>query len=218
MRRYKTVARILLIFSVVNVALATPPVVVREIQQVRVDVVDVTAVSEKRDSNNEEGTAGPDVSTGGSTHYGFDPGSTYESGRYSSASTPPAMLGSNRPSLASFSESSRWPAGPPPSPQEPQPSQPTHPAEPAEPAREKFLSDHLKAKMKDYAVLGLVTGVFDGISNSLSSEIQGTVAPAAYVSASSSLHLSCHGPESQPNILTFMIFPSVRQLGISANF
>jgi hypothetical protein len=55
---------------------------------------------------------------------------------------------------------------------------------PLNPLNLRARSDHLKAKMKDYAVVGLVTGVLDGIVNSLSNKIYSMIVFGAYVSAS----------------------------------
>jgi hypothetical protein len=65
---------------------------------------------------------------------------------------------------------------------------------------EKFFTEELKQKMKDYAVLGTVVGVSTGVINGMQKEIMGTVSPGAYVSTLPSL--SCrHLTESK--ILTY---------------
>jgi hypothetical protein len=51
---------------------------------------------------------------------------------------------------------------------------------------DKFFTEELKQKMKDYAVLGTVAGVSTGLINGIQKEIMGTVSPGAYVSPPSS--------------------------------
>jgi hypothetical protein len=75
---------------------------------------------------------------------------------------------------------------PPPSAAPPEPNKGTtklaqaaHPAPPAEKVESKFFTDELKIKMKDYAVLGLVAGVFTGAASAFQKEIQGTLSPGA---------------------------------------
>jgi hypothetical protein len=47
---------------------------------------------------------------------------------------------------------------------------------------EKYFSEEMIQKMKDYAVLGTVAGVSTGLINGMQKEIMGTVSPGAYVS------------------------------------
>ena len=47
--------------------------------------------------------------------------------------------------------------------------------------KNKFFNKELLRRMKEYLVLGLVSGVFVGIANGAQKEIFGTVSPGAYV-------------------------------------
>ena len=53
----------------------------------------------------------------------------------------------------------------------------------AAPKAEKFFSEEMMQKIKDYSVLGTVAGISTGIITAAQKEIMGTVAPGAYVSA-----------------------------------
>ena len=183
MRQNKLVVRILLIFSIANVALAAPAVE-RDTQQARVDLADVdaenvTAALATRDEPN----------TG-------DPSDTGPSGppRYSTSSmseSDPIEDGRTTGYSASAPSSFRLPANPaqPAEPVQPNPVEPVEPADPpktgkladasdaAKSAGKKFFTDELKGRMKDYAVLGLVAGAFQGVAMSSSKEIQGEVSP-----------------------------------------
>jgi hypothetical protein len=48
---------------------------------------------------------------------------------------------------------------------------------------DKFFTDEMKQRMKDYAVYSTVAGVSMGIINGIQKEIMGAVSPGAYVSA-----------------------------------
>jgi hypothetical protein len=50
-----------------------------------------------------------------------------------------------------------------------------------DPETKKFFNKELNRRMKEYLVLGLVAGVFVGISNGVQKEIFGTESPGAYV-------------------------------------
>ena len=64
---------------------------------------------------------------------------------------------------------------------------------------EKFWSEEMIQKTKDYAVLGTVAGVSTGLINGMQKEIMGTVSPGAYVSP---LSLFCRHP-TESQILTY---------------
>ena len=51
----------------------------------------------------------------------------------------------------------------------------------ANPEEDKFFSEELIRRMKEYLILGAISGVFVGIGNGLQKQIMGTVAPNAYV-------------------------------------
>jgi hypothetical protein len=210
MRRNKIVARTFLILSIINVALAFPPVV-RE-KQVRVRVVDVakdvTAPSEKRDDSEPE-SQGP----AGSPPHPLPPPPPPPPPPLGTPSGPPSLVDSGPPSSAG---SPPHPPPPPPSlpgsPPYPPPHPPPPPSLDGSPSESgshhsttlssdehKFFNAELKDKMKDYAVLGVVAGSFTGIANGIQKEILGSVSPGAYVL---SCRLLIKGPESQRNILT----------------
>ena len=50
-----------------------------------------------------------------------------------------------------------------------------------DPEKNKFFNKELIRRMKEYFVLGAVSGVFMGIANGMQREIYGTVSPGAYV-------------------------------------
>ena len=52
---------------------------------------------------------------------------------------------------------------------------------PDDPEKDKFFNEEVIRKMKEYLVLGTVSGVFVGISNVMQKEIFGVVSPNAYV-------------------------------------
>jgi hypothetical protein len=53
----------------------------------------------------------------------------------------------------------------------------------ATPEADKFFTDELMAKIKDYSILGTVAGFASGLITSVQKEIMGTISPGAYVSA-----------------------------------
>ena len=54
-------------------------------------------------------------------------------------------------------------------------------ADPVVPEDDKFFSPELIRRMKEYFILGGVSGIFMGIGNGIQKQIMGTVSPGAYV-------------------------------------
>lgn len=52
---------------------------------------------------------------------------------------------------------------------------------PDNPKENKFFSEELNRKLKEYLILGSIAGVFTGVANGIQKEVIGTVSPDAYV-------------------------------------
>ena len=50
-----------------------------------------------------------------------------------------------------------------------------------EPDEDRFFSEELKRKLKEYLILGSIAGVFTGVANGVQKEMMGTVSPGVYV-------------------------------------
>jgi len=181
MRRYKTVARVFLVLSVIDFTFAGLPHT-RAAHEVRADLVTVVAdvvmeASDKRSSM-----------AAGQAHSRRDPG-----GLSIPEQVPQPALPAEPPPLVAQPPPLTQPIGPaepPPLVQPIDPAQPAHPAEPAsKPAAAsekeleaaKFFNKELTRKMKEYLVLGFVAGAFTGVTNAIQKQIMGTVSPGAYV-------------------------------------